>query len=169
MVSRRAPALAANPEVVLRPARDQSTRDDYDGIEGLIHEEAGFDHEESHQLLAIHWRRLVELDSEAYVAYLGGEPAGCATIADVGGLGVVEEVATVPAMRGRGVAATMMLHLLGRARSRDLDPVVLETPLHDTTVGMYEKLGFDRAGTLAEFLHAPKGTTRDSTRAASPR
>lgn len=152
MALRRPPSLAANPDILLRPARDQSTRDDYDTVEGLIDEESGFDHEVSYQLLGIHWRRLVELGSEAYVAYAGGAPVGCATLADVGGVAVVEEVATHPAFRGRGVAATVMLHLLERAKSRALSPVVLETPLKDTTVELYGKLGFDRVGRLDEFL-----------------
>ena len=152
MAARRPPSLASNPDILLRPARDQSTRDDYDTVEGLIDEESGFDHEVSYQLLGIHWRRLLELRSEAYVAYAGGEALGCATLADVGGVAVVEEVATHPAFRGRGVAATIMLHLLERAKSRGLSPIVLETPLRDTTVEMYEKLGFDRVGRLDEFL-----------------
>lgn len=152
MAALRPPSLAANPEILLRLARDQSTRDDYDTIGGLIDEESGYDHEVSHQLLALHWRRLNELASEAYVAYARGEAVGCATMTDVGGVAVVEDIATHPGFRGRGVAATVMLRLLERARSRGLSPVVLETPLKDTTVEMYEKLGFDRVGRLDEFL-----------------
>jgi putative acetyltransferase len=152
MAALRPPSLAANPGITLRPARDQSTRDDYDTIGGLIDEESGHDHEVSHQLLGLHWRRVHELGSEAYVAYARGEAVGCATLADVGGAAVVLDISTHPASRGRGVAATMMLHLLERARSRGLSPIVLETPLKDTTVAMYEKLGFDRTGRLDEFL-----------------
>ena len=156
MAANRPSSLSRNPGVSVRPARDRSTRDDYDAVAGLIHEESKYDHEASNQLLAIHWRRAAELGTESYVAYLGGEAVGCAAIDDVGGVAVVQEVATHPSHRRQGVAATIVLHLFDRARFGGLAPVVLETPVRDSTVAMYEKLGFDRLGTLAEFLRVPK-------------
>ena len=156
MAANRPSSLSRSPEVSVRPARDRSTRDDYDAVAGLVHEESLYDHETSNQLLSIHWRRAAQLGTESYVAYLGGEAVGCAALDDVGGVAVVQEVATNPSHRSRGVAATVVLHLFDRARFSGLAPAVLETPVRDSTVAMYEKLGFDRIGTLAGFFRVAK-------------
>lgn len=152
MVSRRAAELSANPDVALRPARDQATRDDHDAVAGLIDEEQGYGYEVSHQLLGLQWRRAGAIGREVYVAYLGGEPAGVVSLDGLAGVGIVPEVATVPALRGRGVAATMVLAMRRRAVEKGLDPLCLETAAKDTAWRMYERLGFDRVGTLASFL-----------------
>ena len=87
MFARRPSRIAANPAVSVRPARDQSTRDDHDAIAGLLHEEDGYEHEVSHQLLALNWRRQAELGSEVHVAYLDGQPAGNVSFDAVGEIG----------------------------------------------------------------------------------
>lgn len=152
MVARRPSEIVANPDVALRPARDQATRDDHDAIAGLLHEEQGYDHEVSHQLLSLQWRRVAALGREVYVGYLGGEPAGNVALDDLGGVGLVQQVETAPEMRRRGVAATMGLAMRQRADDKGLEPLALETPVADTTWEMYERLGFDRIGRLYEFL-----------------
>jgi ribosomal protein S18 acetylase RimI-like enzyme len=154
MIARGPPKLAANPAVAVRPARDQATRDDHDGIAGLIHEEAGYDHELSHQMLSLGWRRASLLGSETFVAYLEGRPAGNVGFDAVDGAGSLFEVETVPALRGRGVAVTMVLHVRRRAEAAGLAPFFLQTPVEDTTWRMYEKLGFAREGTLEGYLLA---------------
>lgn len=153
MVARRPPTLTANPEVTLRPARDQATRDDHDTVAGLILEEEGYNHDVSHQLLSLHWRRSAALDREVYVAYLTGEPAGNVGLDDVGGVGLIYNLETVPALRHRGVAATMLLDVRKRAQGKGLAPLGLDTAAADTTWQMYERLGFDRIGTVESFLH----------------
>jgi len=155
MFVRRPSRIAANPAVSVRPARDQSTRDDHDAVAGLLHEEDGYDHEVSHQLLALNWRRQAELASEVYVAYLDGQPAGNVSFDAVGRTGELYEVETVPALRRRGVATTMVLAMRLRAEERSLDPFFLRTTVGHTTHEMYEKLGFERDGTLEGFLRAP--------------
>ena len=156
MFARRPSGIAANPAVSVRPARDQSTRDDHDAVAGLLHEEDGYDHEVSHQLLALNWRRQAELASEVYVAYLDGQPAGNVSFDTVGRTGELYEVETVPALRRRGVAATMVLAMRARAVESSLDPFFLRTTVGHTTYEMYEKLGFDREGMLEGFLRAPQ-------------
>jgi len=152
MFARHASRVVGNSEVAVRPARDQGTRDDHDAIAGLLHEEDGYDHEVSHQLLALNWRRQVELGSEVYVAYLAGEAVGSVSFDGIDGIGELYEVETVPAMRRRGVAATMVLAMRVRAVDRGLDPFFLRTTVGHTTWEMYEKLGFEREGTLEGFL-----------------
>jgi GNAT superfamily N-acetyltransferase len=147
----------------VRPARDQATRDDHDAIAGLLHEEDGYDHEVSHQLLALNWRRQADLGSEVYVAYLDGQPAGNVSFDAVGGTGELYEVETIPEMRRRGVAATMVLAVRARAEALDLDPFFLRTTVGHTTHEMYEKLGFEREGTLEGFLRAPTRPRLGST------
>ena len=173
MFARRPPRIAANPAVSVRPARDQSTRDDHDSIAGLRHEEDGYDHEVSHQLLSLNWRRQAELGSEVYVAYLAGQPAGNVSFDAIGGAGEVYEVETVPASRRRGVAATMVLAMRVRAEERALHPFFLRTTVGHTTYAMYEKLGFDREGTLEGFLRTSGGRATTpapgSIQAAAPR
>jgi len=159
MFARQAPTLAANPAVSLRPARDQATRDDHDAVAGLIDEEDGYDHEVSFQLRALHWRRQAELDAEVYVAYLEGQSVGTVALQDIGGVGIIYDVQTAPRMRRRGVAATMVLHALARARESGLTPLFLLTPVEATAYRMYEKLGFVREGTLAGYLLSRAPTT----------
>jgi len=152
MYARRPPSLAANPAVTVRPARDEATRDDHDAVAGLIDEEDGYDHEVSFQLRALHWRRQRELDAEVYVAYLEAQPVGTVALQEIGGVGVVYDVQTVPRARRRGVAATMVLHGLSRARARGADLVFLLTPVESTAYRLYERLGFAREGTLDGYL-----------------
>lgn len=152
MVAQRPPSLAGDPDIMMRPVRDQATRDDHDAIAGLIHEEAGFDHETSHQFLALHWRRVAALGREVTMAYLEGRPAGYVLLDDIDGVGVIQEVATAPDMRKRGVAATLTLFARKRAEQRGLDPLALTALTEDTVWKMYERLGFDRAGALERFL-----------------
>ena len=154
MFARRPPTLTANPDVTLRPARDAATWDDHDAVAGLLHEEDGYDHEVSFQLLALNRRRASQLESEVFVAYLGGEAVGNVSFDEIGGVGELYEVETVPAKRRRGVAATMVLTVRSRVEERGLQPLFLRTTVGHTTSAMYEKLGFVREGTLDGFLRA---------------
>ncbi|HEV8595086.1 MAG TPA: GNAT family N-acetyltransferase [Thermoplasmata archaeon] len=162
MFGRRAPTLPPNPAVAIRPARDQATRDDHDEVAGLLHEEDGYDHEVSHQLLGLNWRRQAGLGSAVFVAYLEGRPVGNMSFDAIDGVGELYEVETVPAMRGRGVAATMVLAARERAEGRALSPFFLRTTVGHTTYQMYEKLGFVREGFLDGFLRA-SGTAQAPT------
>ncbi len=168
MFARRPATLTANPEVALRPARDAATWDDHDAVAGLLHEEEGYDHEVSYQLLGLHRRRQAELGSEVYVAYVDGRPIGNVAMDGIGGAGELYEVETIPAFRGRGVAATMVLAMRARAGERDLSPFFLRTTVGHSTWQMYEKLGFVREGTLEGFLRETP-VSRESTRESSPR
>jgi len=156
MFGRGPPRLTTNADVALRPARDGATWDDHDAVAGLMHEEAGYDHEVSFQLLNLHRRRQAVLGSEVFVAYLDGQPVGNVAIDGIGGVGEVYEVETVPAIRRRGVAATMVLAMRARAEQRGLSPLFLRTTVGHTTHAMYEKLGFVREGTLEGFLRTAK-------------
>ena len=167
MFARRPARIAPSPAVSVRPARDQSTRDDHDAVAGLLHEEDGYDHEVSHQLLALNWRRQAELVSEVYVAYLDGQPAGNVSFDVVGRTGELYEVETIPEMRRRGVAATMVLAMRARAEALGLSPFLLRTTVGHTTHEMYEKLGFEREGTLEGFLREATPTP-GSTLAGAP-
>ncbi len=140
MFARRPATLTANPEVALRPARDAATWDDHDAVAGLLHEEEGYDHEVSYQLLGLHRRRQAELGSEVYVAYVDGRPIGNVAI----------------------------LAMRARAGERDLSPFFLRTTVGHSTWQMYEKLGFVREGTLEGFLRETP-VSRESTRESSPR
>ncbi|TLZ49779.1 MAG: GNAT family N-acetyltransferase [Methanobacteriota archaeon] len=152
MFARNLPTLAANPDVALRPARDSATWDDHDAVAGLLHEEDGYDHEVSFQLLTLHRRRQRVLGSEVFVAYLDGVAVGNVGLDGIGGVGELYEVETAPAFRKRGIAATMVLAILDRARARGLWPLFLRTTVGHSTFEMYEKLGFVREGTLEGFL-----------------
>lgn len=156
MFARRPSALAVNPDVAIRPVRDGATRDDHDAVAGLLHEEEGYDHELSHQMTSLRWRRATALGSEAWTAYLDGRPAGNVGLAAVGDVGYVFEVETVPGSRRRGVAATMVLHARARATALGLRATVLDTLVGETTWRMYERLGFAREGTLGGYLLEPK-------------
>jgi GNAT superfamily N-acetyltransferase len=80
------------------------------------------------------------------VAGLDGQPAGCVLSCDVEGDCGVYLVATVPRLRGRGIAAALMTRALLAARERGC----VTSTLQATALGrpVYERLGYRDVGPL---------------------
>ena len=63
-----------------------------------------------------------------WTAWEAGELAGCCALKDLGdGHAEIKSMRTVESLRGRGIAAAMLDHLLAVARDRDFSRVSLET------------------------------------------
>ena len=56
----------------------------------------------------------------------------------------VEDVATLEAYRGRGLARATVSRAIEEARRAGADPIVIMADLDDWPWRLYEKLGFDR-------------------------
>jgi ribosomal protein S18 acetylase RimI-like enzyme len=69
-----------------------------------------------------------------------------------GGIGQVEDVATVPRGRGRGLARAAVLAALEASRAEGNDLTFLVADEDDWPKELYAKLGFDRVGRIHKFL-----------------
>jgi GNAT superfamily N-acetyltransferase len=75
-----------------------------------------------------------------YVAWYKGEPVACCSMLRSAPVAGLYNVATLPAMRGRGIASAMVLTALGAARAVGCHLGVLESlPSH---LDLYRRLGF---------------------------
>ena len=63
----------------------------------------------------------------------------------------VQNIATSPAMRRKGVAARLLEHAIARNRAK-LSSICLEVRLSNTAaIALYEKLGFEKTGTRPKY------------------
>jgi GNAT superfamily N-acetyltransferase len=101
-----------------------------------------------------------QLKSEAtsirwFTATVDGAPASyCELYAD-GRTAQIEDVATLPDRRGRGLASAVVLRALAEARAGGHDLVFLIAFADDWPQELYAKLGFDTIGHFYSFLRMP--------------
>src|SRR2546427_9833777 len=81
-----------------------------------------------------------------FVAYMNGTPAGTISVWTRGPFAWIDDVATHPDFRLRGVARTMIFEACRRAASARCEWVVLTADLFDTPKEMYRTPGFEPAG-----------------------
>lgn len=72
----------------------------------------------------------------------------------------VKSVHILPQARGRGLARTLMVHVLDEARRAGLRAMYLETgpkslPAYDAARGLYERLGFDYCDPFEGYVADP--------------
>jgi ribosomal protein S18 acetylase RimI-like enzyme len=79
------------------------------------------------------------------LATLEGEPAASGSHNPVGDTTELVGIATVPALRRRGLGAAVTAALVADARARGLDPVFLSAG-DDDVARVYERVGFRRVG-----------------------
>ena len=68
------------------------------------------------------------------------------------GVGQVENVATLPEYRGRGLARSVVLRAVAESQAAGNEPTFLVAAADDWPQRMYEKLGFESVGRYARFL-----------------
>lgn len=106
-------------------------------------------------------------DVTFWTAWDGGELAGCCALKDLGdGHGEIKSMRTVPSLRGRGVAAAMLEHLLAEARDRGWTRLSLETGSQDGFAParrLYARYGFVAGPPFADYRPDPASVflTRD--------
>jgi putative acetyltransferase len=91
-----------------------------------------------------------------FIARLDGEPVGCGGIALFDNFAEVKRMFVRPALRGRGIAQTLLRHLEAQARSAGLACLRLETGIHQPeAIRLYEKAGFRPCPAFGDYLALP--------------
>jgi ribosomal protein S18 acetylase RimI-like enzyme len=142
------PAAAAVREVdepTLRPLWAQAIRD-------LPH---GKDEELVRQILE--HRRLVfeAITTRLVAAEVDGKLVAHAELYSENGIGQVENVVTLSAFRGRGLARAVVLWGVEESRAAGNDLTFLVADADDWPRRLYERLGFEAIGGYARFLRKP--------------
>jgi ribosomal protein S18 acetylase RimI-like enzyme len=87
-----------------------------------------------------------------FAVFEGGEPVSAAVLYSDGRTAQVEDVATMPAHRGRGHASAVVERAVAEARTDGHDFVFLVAAAEDWPKELYRRLGFDELGSRWAFL-----------------
>ncbi|HET7573500.1 MAG TPA: GNAT family N-acetyltransferase, partial [Solirubrobacterales bacterium] len=90
-----------------------------------------------------------------FVAPAAGEPAAACKLLAGEGIAQVEDVATLAARRGRGLAQAVVRAALDAARAEEPELVFLTADADDWPRLMYEKVGFRAVGQLSVLRRNP--------------
>jgi ribosomal protein S18 acetylase RimI-like enzyme len=100
--------------------------------------------------------RLVEtIGARYFVGRAGGEDGSIAELYVAEGVGQIEDVGTLEAFRGQGLAKAVVLRALAEARAAGCDLVFLEAEADDWPKELYRRLGFDAIGRTYAFARRP--------------
>jgi predicted GNAT family acetyltransferase len=88
------------------------------------------------------------------------DPAAACRLYNDGSLAQVDEVGTLEARRGRGHARAAVLAAADAAAAEGRDPIFLLTDAGDWPQELYGRLGFDKIGSVYEFLKLPLAGAR---------
>ena len=103
------------------------------------------------QLLA--WaEHLNESLGDRWLAALAdGCPAACARVLSADGVGQVEDVATAPEQRGRGLATSVVLGGIDRLQDEGIELILIVADADAWPRELYAKLGFDPLAEVSRF------------------
>lgn len=90
-----------------------------------------------------------------FVAAADGEPASTCCLLARGPVGQVEDVATLEAARGQGLARATILAAIEASRAEKHELTFIAALAEDWPRQLYEKLGFDRVGETYLFFRRP--------------
>lgn len=146
------PDCIVNPELEVRAADGGTALEDFRSV--LRATEAGFGYspEVLEQMWGLWRSRAPRIGVRPYVAYLNGAPAGTISVWPRGVFALIDDVATHPQFRMRGVARTMIFEACRHAIEAHCEWVVLTSDLFDTPKEMYQTLGFHPIGEVRGFL-----------------
>jgi N-acetylglutamate synthase-like GNAT family acetyltransferase len=115
---------------------------------------------ESAEMLAEFRRVLVDrLGARFFVAKVEREAAGYCELYQRDGLAQIEDVNTLPAYRGHGVARAFMSAAIAAATEGGADLAFVIADADDWPRQLYAKLGFDEVGRFRQFTKPPPGET----------
>ncbi len=146
------PACIVNPEVEIRPAAEGPAADDFRILKIATDAAVGYTPQVVDQLWGVWHDRSQRVGMRPFVAYLNGTPAGTISVWTRGPFAWIDDVATHPDFRLRGVARTMIFEACRRAASARCEWVVLTTEMFDTPKEMYKTLGFEPVGEVRGFV-----------------
>lgn len=121
--------------------------------EALLEEPYGRDEELVRALLELDRRTAATTDVRLFGALVDGEPAAYCELRSDGRSAQIEDVATVPRFRGRGLARAVVLTAAQAARDAGCDLVFLVADAADWPIELYRRLGFDELGSERTFGH----------------
>lgn len=102
-------------------------------------------------------RRTCRNEVHFFLSWEGAEPvAYFSSWPGVGGVGMVEDLFTLPSHRGRGHARALIHHCVADARARGADQVLIGAYPDDTPKNAYAAMGFDSTCLTWEWLKLPK-------------
>jgi ribosomal protein S18 acetylase RimI-like enzyme len=102
-------------------------------------------------LLELDRRTAEVIEVRRFGAFADGEPASYCELRIEGATGQVEDVATVPRFRGRGLARAAVLAAAQAGRDAGCDLVFLVADSADWPIELYRRLGFDEIGSERNF------------------
>ena len=146
------PDCIVNPDLEMRSAAENPERSDFRSV--MLATEAGFGYSPDvlEQLWGFWHDRSRQLGMQPYVAYLAGTPVGTVSVWPRGTFAWIDDVATHPNFRMRGVGRTMIFEACKRAIEARCEWVVLTSNLFDTPQEMYKSLGFVPVGEVRGFV-----------------
>ena len=146
------PACIVNPEVEIRPAAEGAAADDFRLLKIATDAAFSYTPQVVDQLWGVWHDRSQRVGMRPFVAYMNGTPAGTISVWTRGPFAWIDDVATHPDFRLRGVARTMIFEACRRAASARCEWVVLTTEMFDTPKEMYKTLGFEPVGEVRGFV-----------------
>ncbi len=94
-------------------------------------------------------------DKRSFAAYVDDTMASLCELYSDGKTAQIEDVGTLEAFRGRGLATSVVLRALEEARAWGHDMIFLVADDDDWPKDMYAKLGFEGVGRIYQFLLKP--------------
>ena len=146
------PDCIVNPDLVIRLAADDQVADDFRTVMGATEAGSGLSRDVIEQLWGVWQERSRRVGMRPYVAYLDGIPAGTVSVWPRGQFAWIDDVATHPDFRMRGIGRTMIFEACKRAMEARCEWLVLISDLFDTPQEMYRTLGFEAIGEVRGFL-----------------
>jgi ribosomal protein S18 acetylase RimI-like enzyme len=119
--------------------------------EALLDEAYGRDEEVVHGLLELDRRTAATTDVRLFGTFVDGRPASYCELRSEGRTAQIEDVATVPRFRGRGLARAVVLAAAQAGRDAGCDLVFLVADAADWPLELYRRLGFDELGSERTF------------------
>jgi GNAT superfamily N-acetyltransferase len=144
MVHQRPPDRAADASIEVLPVDEVEWSRGRQAVNEL--ESYGSDPEVVRQLLDLDRRLAGAMDVHHLAALVDGEVASYAGLYLDGGVAQIEDVATLPAYRGRGLARAVILQAVDNATRAGAGLVFLVADEADWPKELYGRLGFDRVG-----------------------
>lgn len=89
----------------------------------------------------------------AFAAFEQGEVVSYTDLYTADGVAQIEDVATAPAHRGRGLSRAVILRAIEAARAAGATFVFLVADAEDWPKELYRKLGFDEVGRYVKLIH----------------
>jgi ribosomal protein S18 acetylase RimI-like enzyme len=146
----QAPAPLAVEEVELDVVRPAIVETNLVGHGGMTRESA--------EMLADFRRVLVaQIGARFFVTRLDGQIAGFCELYQRDEVAQIEDVNTLAAFRGRGVARAFMTTAMAAARANGAELIFLMADVDDWPRDLYAKLGFDDVGRFRQFTKPPAG------------